>query len=136
MADWMEHAKPLPNVPMEEFANTVTMRMIEEYPNLFKIVTPINIDHFEELLQTHPNRPFVESVCHSLHEGFWPWVDIRHSQLPSVVSALKSGLVPVFTLLEGRPGPGLVLLFQILYKNRTGPYRTGLYQFMSVRKPV
>jgi hypothetical protein len=85
VADWMEHAKPLQDVPMGEFTNTVAMRMIEEHPNLFKIVTPINIDRFEELLQTHLNHPFVEAVCCGVHEGFWPWADTRQSELPSIV---------------------------------------------------
>ena len=45
-------------------------------PHLFKIVTPIKVDQFEDLLKTHPNRPFVDSVCYGLRNGFWPLASI------------------------------------------------------------
>jgi len=32
----------------------------------------MNVDCFKDLLKTHPNRLFVDSVCHGLHKGFWP----------------------------------------------------------------
>ncbi|KAF8224517.1 hypothetical protein L208DRAFT_1410096 [Tricholoma matsutake] len=59
---------------------------------LFKIIMPINIDRFEELLITHPNCPFVNSVCRGLHEGFWPWADTHYDTYPSMVDdAAKEG---------------------------------------------
>ncbi|KAE9406672.1 hypothetical protein BT96DRAFT_987228 [Gymnopus androsaceus JB14] len=42
-------------------------------PHLFRVQTPINIDRFETILETHPNKPFVKSVLVGLREGFWPW---------------------------------------------------------------
>jgi hypothetical protein len=63
LADWTEHAKPLPGVPDFERENREVMKTIADRPELFKIITPINVDQFEELLKTHPNCPFVESVC-------------------------------------------------------------------------
>jgi hypothetical protein len=43
-------------------------------PHLFKIVTPINVD---------PNKPFVQSVCVSLREGFWPWANTQKEEYPT-----------------------------------------------------
>jgi len=47
------------------------------YPHLFKIVMPIKVDVFRTLLMTHPNQPFIESICKGLTEGFWPWADTK-----------------------------------------------------------
>ena len=58
------------------------METIRDHPHLFKIVTPINVDRFEELLKTHPNAPFVQSVCISFREGFWPWADTQKEEYP------------------------------------------------------
>jgi hypothetical protein len=58
------------------------MKTIEENPHLFPIVTPINVDCFEELLATHPNQPYVKSVCTALREGFWPWADTHTDEYP------------------------------------------------------
>jgi hypothetical protein len=74
---------PLPHPPPEEFANPDAVSTIENNPLLFKIVTPINVDHFEQLLSTHPNQPFVQSVCTSLRERFWPWADTRKEGYPT-----------------------------------------------------
>lgn len=52
-ANWSETAKPLDP--------TVT-KTIHESPHLFYIITPINVNCFEELLKSHPNQPFVKSV--------------------------------------------------------------------------
>jgi len=71
-ADWTLHAPPIPPPPIHELENAVAAKTIAENPHLFKIVTPINVDCFEELLKTHLNRPFVDSVCRGLCEGFWP----------------------------------------------------------------
>jgi hypothetical protein len=73
---------PLPRPPPEEFTNSGAISTIEQYPHLFRIVTPINVDRFEELLATHPNQPFVKSVCVSFHEGFWPWAYTQKETYP------------------------------------------------------
>jgi hypothetical protein len=85
LADWTETAKPLPSVPMKELANIHAMSTIRDHPHLFSIITPINVDRFEELLETHPNRPFIESVCRGLREGFWPWADTHYEMYPIIV---------------------------------------------------
>jgi len=55
-ADWTETATPLPLIPASELANPIATKTINENPHLFDIVTPIFVDHFEELLQSHPNQ--------------------------------------------------------------------------------
>jgi len=45
-------------------------------PHLFKIIMPIKVDQFEDLLKTHPNCPFVDSVCYGLRNSFWPLASI------------------------------------------------------------
>jgi hypothetical protein len=72
----------LPRPPPEEFANLDAITTIYDNPHLFRLVTPINIDRFEELLESHPNVPFVESVCISLREGFWPWANTQKKEYP------------------------------------------------------
>jgi hypothetical protein len=75
IAEWSESALPLPRPPPSELSNPVALTTISDNPSLFGIVTPINVARFAELLSDHPNRPFVESVCTGLLEGFWPWAD-------------------------------------------------------------
>jgi hypothetical protein len=74
--------KPLPRPPPQEFLNLEAMDTIRNNPHLFKIVTPINVNQFEILLESHPNRPFVQSVCTSLQEGFWPWANTQKEEYP------------------------------------------------------
>jgi hypothetical protein len=74
---------PLPRPPPEEFADRDTESTIRQNPHLFRIVTPINVQCFEDLLKTHPNRAFVESVCVSLREGFWPWANTQKEEYPN-----------------------------------------------------
>jgi len=82
-ADWTETARPLPRPPLEELQDEVTAKTIRENPDLFKIVTPINVDIFESYLSDHPNQPFVRSVCQGLREGFWPWADTLKEGYPA-----------------------------------------------------
>jgi len=63
LADWTEWVNPLPSVPEHELSNLEAMETIVKNSSLFKIITPINIDCFKQLLHTHPNQPFVDSVC-------------------------------------------------------------------------
>ncbi|TFK33545.1 hypothetical protein BDQ12DRAFT_591651, partial [Crucibulum laeve] len=68
--------------PDYEFVNSAALETIEKYPHLFKIVTPIKVGHFEQLLTSHPNKTLVESVTRSLREGCWPWADTSDSSYP------------------------------------------------------
>lgn len=78
-----ERASPLPSVPKNELANLPALRTIALRPDLFKIITPIDVDKFSRLLETHPNRPFVNSVCHGLRNGFWPYADTSDPKYPT-----------------------------------------------------
>jgi hypothetical protein len=82
VADWTETAAPLPSPPQSELDDPTVRKTIAENPHLFKIVTPINVDRFEQLLQDHPNPAFVSSVCRGLREGFWPWADTHKEGYP------------------------------------------------------
>jgi hypothetical protein len=59
-ADWTIHAPSILPPPLHELANITVTKTIRENPQLIKSITPINVDQFEELLRTHPNRPFVD----------------------------------------------------------------------------
>ncbi|KIK51442.1 hypothetical protein GYMLUDRAFT_181423, partial [Collybiopsis luxurians FD-317 M1] len=68
---------PLPRPPSKEFQNSVVVKTIHENLDLFAVPHIINIDHFESLLQCHPNQPFIKSVLLGLKEGFWPSTDMK-----------------------------------------------------------
>lgn len=85
LALYTESMPSIPSPPENEMSNTIALDTIKNYPHLFKIVTPINIDRFQSLLTNHPNRPLVDSVCRGLHEGFWPYAITQGSQRPCIV---------------------------------------------------
>jgi len=62
------------------------MKTIRENPSLFKIVTPVDVNCFKNLLKSHPNCPFITSVCRGLWEGFWPWADTHYDSYPATVN--------------------------------------------------
>ncbi|TDL28544.1 hypothetical protein BD410DRAFT_712050 [Rickenella mellea] len=68
-------AAPFASIPPNELKNLPALRTIAKNPRLFKIVTPFNVDRFEESLADHPNRLLVESACRGLREGFWPFAE-------------------------------------------------------------
>ncbi|KIY43044.1 hypothetical protein FISHEDRAFT_78901 [Fistulina hepatica ATCC 64428] len=74
--------KPVPSPPARELSNLTALETIMNYPHLFAIVTPVNVNNFEQLLRMHPNRPLVDSVSRSLREGFWPWASTVHRDYP------------------------------------------------------
>jgi hypothetical protein len=80
---WTESASPLPPVPLEEFQNVEAIDTIFNNPQLFRIVTPINIPCFKELLSSHPNKPFVDSVIYGLSHGFWPFAHTHYGSYPT-----------------------------------------------------
>ena len=53
------------------------------HPHLFKVVTPINPNRFEELLTNHPNKELVSSFCLGLRRGFWPFANTDRPDCPS-----------------------------------------------------
>src|SRR5258708_7475954 len=80
-ATYMESAQPIPCVPLGNYKYSNITSTIATHPHLFQIVTPIHINWFEELLGCHPNHLLVESVCHGLCEGFWPFANMENPVL-------------------------------------------------------
>jgi hypothetical protein len=78
-----EYADPVPDVP-KGLTGSNSELTVTKRPDLFKIICPINVDRFQQLLSSHPNQPFVLSVCHALREGFWPWADVPDDSYPSI----------------------------------------------------
>ena len=66
------HDDPLPSPPPSEF-NPSAVSTLSSHSHLFRIVTPIDVSAFHELLRNHPNPLFVQSVIDGLTNGFWPW---------------------------------------------------------------
>ena len=79
---WTEFTEPLPAPPASEFDNIEALETIHNHPDLFAITTPINVDHFKSLLCSHPNQPFVQSVCPGLHKDFWPFANTHYGEWP------------------------------------------------------
>ncbi|PPQ97480.1 hypothetical protein CVT26_002828, partial [Gymnopilus dilepis] len=77
-----ESFDPLPPVPDHELNNSILSTTIASNPDLFTIVTPVRISTLRNLLDSHPNQPFVNSICDGLVHGFWPWADTADSNLP------------------------------------------------------
>ena len=77
-----EYMLPVPSPPANELSNFPAIHTIQQHPHLFKIITPINVDLFESYLLQHPNRSFIQSVCHGLQEGFWPWAVTDNPEYP------------------------------------------------------
>lgn len=86
-ADWTLTARPLPRPPEGELSNVLNATTIRNNPSLFCVSTPINVDRFEELLVSHPNRAFVDSVLVGLREGFWPCADTTKDGYPVINDA-------------------------------------------------
>lgn len=87
-----ETLRPLPYPPDSELDNPVSRKTVRENPHLFKIVTPINVDVFESLLDSHPNRPLVDSVCYGLRNGFWPFAEPELGVFPETLE-MSNGLL-------------------------------------------
>ena len=77
---WTEDAEPLSLPPASIYHNLEALDTIYSHPELFHITTPININHFESLLSSHPNQPFVKSMYQGLQEGFWPFANTHYGE--------------------------------------------------------
>jgi hypothetical protein len=73
VAKWTLSAQSLSQPPQIESENLSVQKTLNERPDLFQIVTPINVETLDRLCMRHPNCPFVESVLEGLRSGFWPW---------------------------------------------------------------
>ncbi len=79
---WTERARPLPRLSSVQLMHPLTRETVSKNPDLFRIVTPVKVNVFENLLQGHPDPSFVKSVCDGLRYGFWPWADIWKPDYP------------------------------------------------------
>jgi len=84
-AEWTHTAKPLPRPPSVQLMQPIVSDTVSKHSHLFKIVSPIKIDCFKDLLTDHPNQPLVKSVCDGLMYGFWPWADIWKPDYPETL---------------------------------------------------
>ncbi|KAJ8517701.1 hypothetical protein ONZ45_g5144 [Pleurotus djamor] len=69
---YTETAPPLPSPPQHLLNDPIIQAALHAAGDNIKVETPFNVDRFELLLRSHPNRPFVDSVLKGLREGFWP----------------------------------------------------------------
>jgi len=67
--EWTETAKPLPRPPPAQLMDPIIGKTVSENPELFKIVTPVKVEVFEDLLRDHPNQAFIKSVSDGLRYG-------------------------------------------------------------------
>ena len=88
-ADMSERLPPVPSPPRGEIENPTALATLRANPNLFRVVTPINVTRFRTYLQAHPNQPLVSSVLRGLQEGFWPWANTVDSDRPLIVDNSK-----------------------------------------------
>ena len=52
-------AEPLPHPPQSELENLTANKTIQEHLELFKVICNINVKRFQDLLEDHPDQPFV-----------------------------------------------------------------------------
>ncbi|KAL7284900.1 hypothetical protein ACG7TL_002214 [Trametes sanguinea] len=82
LATLSETMNALPAPPVLDPQYAPAWETIRNHPHFFRVVSPLKVDVFEQLLESHPNRPLVESVCRGFREGFWPFADPALSDLP------------------------------------------------------
>lgn len=78
---WSLSADPLPRAPSLPPGHCISM-LLKGRPDLFKIITPVNVSAFHSYLKDHPNQAFCESVCRGLEIGFWPWANVEKEGYP------------------------------------------------------
>jgi len=66
---------PLMDAPSDVFSTHVWKTSIAPNPDIFRIVTSVNIDTLRDCLQSFPNQSYAASWFKALKEGLWPWAD-------------------------------------------------------------
>lgn len=92
LATLSEILRLLPRPPPLELENPITTHTLNYYSHLFNISTPINVNRFQQLLQTHPNQPLIQSVCEGLRFGFWPFAEPDMEVFPSTLEVSNGTL--------------------------------------------
>lgn len=83
-ADLSEIAPPVPMPPPQSSFHPDFLHILDSHPELFKIVTLVNVDWLKFLLSDHPNQPFVSSVVRMMCEGAWSWASVPSSDFPLI----------------------------------------------------
>ena len=86
LAAYTEIMPALPSPPENELNNDAVRATIHLHPHLFCLVTPVNIEHLEYYLSSHPNHTLTRSIILGFHEGFWPFTITENSPRPSIVN--------------------------------------------------
>lgn len=72
-------ALPLPRPP--DIGNDpCAAYALRQYPEMFKVICPVDVPALSYLLRDHPNQPFVASVMMGLTHGFWPFAALLSSE--------------------------------------------------------
>ena len=95
VSDWTLTATPLEGPPLSALNDEAVTKTLHDHPHLFKIVTPVRVEIFEAYLATHPNQPFVKSVCNGFREGFWPWAETPKPGYPTTNDESKPAPIDV-----------------------------------------
>ena len=85
LTTYTEIMPALPTPPTNELNSSIALATIHDHPHLFQLITPINIDHLESLLTTHPNQALVRSIILGFRQGFWPFVITENTPRLSIV---------------------------------------------------
>ena len=59
------------------------------HPELFSIISPVDVEVLGALTSSHLNKPFVQPVLEGLREGFWPWAITVKDGYPLTWDELK-----------------------------------------------
>ncbi|KAJ8581134.1 hypothetical protein M405DRAFT_926293, partial [Rhizopogon salebrosus TDB-379] len=113
----------VPTPPPHECVGSDAAQTVAAHPELFRIVTPIDVDRFEQLLEDHPNPEFVASVCRALREGFGP------GQIPRTCPTPPS----MTTRCSESPARGLMTSYGSLTSKSRKKSVQGVFQRASVR---
>ena len=86
LAAYTEIMPALPLPPENELNNEAAHATICHHPHLFQLVTPVNIDHLEYYLSSHPNHALARLIILGFHQGFWPFTITENTPHPSIVN--------------------------------------------------
>ena len=86
LAAYTEIMPALPSPPENELNNEATRATICHHPHLYRLVTPVNIDHLEYYLSLHPNHTLTCLIILGFCEGFRPFTIMENSPHPSIVN--------------------------------------------------
>ncbi|KAI9103856.1 hypothetical protein DFS34DRAFT_682904 [Phlyctochytrium arcticum] len=89
------YRRPLPSAPMGPIEQHIMHTVIDNHPELFTIVSPINIAAFEHYLFSptcpHPNLALCRSVLDGLNNGFWPFAEVSGLWQEAPITSRRRG---------------------------------------------